>query len=312
MPVRAPRPDPPYLRIVAEIRDRIANGELRTGERVPSVRQITEEWGVAMATATKVLATLRQEGLVVPRVGVGTVVAARGSGPRPPRAARAVPDRPGLSRARVLSTAIGIADAEGLGALSMRRLAAELDVGPMSLYRHVSNKDDLIEQMADQVFGERALPDPGPDGWRAKLELPARQMWELCRQHLWLPRVISFTRPLLAPNAMAYTEWTLRALDGLGLASETRVREAITLPATVTTFALVLAAEAEASQETGVTLDRWWVAWEPRAAELLDSGRFPGLANVSEDVVRDLDGLFEYGLARHLDGLAQLVDRSSY
>jgi AcrR family transcriptional regulator len=190
----------------------------------------------------------------------------------------------------------------------MRRLAAELDVGPMSLYRHVANKDDLIEQLADRAFGEAILPEPGPDGWRARLELVARQQWELCRRHLWLPRVISFTRPLLAPNAMAYTEWTLRALDGLGLTREVMVRETIALAATVSAFALALAAETEAGQETGVTLDRWWVSRERRTAELLDSGRFPFLASTSEEFLYDLDGLFEYGLARHLDGLAQLVD----
>ncbi|MBR8744456.1 GntR family transcriptional regulator, partial [Nocardiopsis sp. MG754419] len=64
----------PYARIVADIRTRIDAGELRPGDRVPSTRDITREWGVAMATATKALAALRREGLVEAVRGVGTVV----------------------------------------------------------------------------------------------------------------------------------------------------------------------------------------------------------------------------------------------
>ena len=65
--------------IAAEIRDQIRSGELAVGDRVPSTRQITRRWGVAMATASKVLANLKQEGLILTRPGVGTVVAAASS-----------------------------------------------------------------------------------------------------------------------------------------------------------------------------------------------------------------------------------------
>ncbi|MFC7642163.1 TetR/AcrR family transcriptional regulator [Streptosporangium lutulentum] len=74
----------------------------------------------------------------------------------------------------MLLTAIAIADREGLDAVSMRRLASELDAGAMSLYRHVANKDELVTQMVDEVFAEPELPTPGPEGWRAKLELISR------------------------------------------------------------------------------------------------------------------------------------------
>ena len=73
---------PPYARVVADIRARIAEGELGSGDRVPSTREITREWGVAMATATKALSALRQEGLVEAVRGVGTVVRS-GPGPEP-------------------------------------------------------------------------------------------------------------------------------------------------------------------------------------------------------------------------------------
>jgi DNA-binding transcriptional regulator YhcF (GntR family) len=306
-----PPQDPPYRRIAADIRARIASGELRAGERMPSIRQVARHWGVAIATATKAMATLRDDGLVEPTVGSGTVVSARASrqlaGQIAPlrQATRTTRVR---SREQVIRTAIAFADTEGLDALSMRRLAAEVGISPMSLYRHVANKDDLMVQMADAVFGERDLPDPGPDGWRAKLELVSRLHWDLFRRHLWLPKVISFTRPLLMPNAMAHTEWTLRALDDLELPVAIRTREAIALPALIVTIALSLVAEVEAGQESGVTFQQWWQAREKRTAALLSSGRFPLLATVPQEIVADLDGLFEYTLARHLDGLAALIE----
>ena len=83
MKVNRTAPEPPYLQIVADLRKRIASGELQVGARVPSTREITREWGVAMATATKVLAALRQEGLVRSVPGVGTVVEARPEVPSP-------------------------------------------------------------------------------------------------------------------------------------------------------------------------------------------------------------------------------------
>ncbi|NUW42501.1 TetR/AcrR family transcriptional regulator C-terminal domain-containing protein [Nonomuraea rhodomycinica] len=320
----AQRPDPPYQRITGEIRARILTGELRPGERMPSIRQIARRWGVAVATATKVMAALRDEGLVETKVGSGAVVSGRAAqepdprrapDPGPPRDPRRRIDprpapntaRQALNRGQVLRAAIAIADVEGLDAVSMRRLAAELGVGPMSLYRHVANKDELVTEMVDEIFGRLELPVPGPEGWRAKLELIARRQWRLGRRHLWMPRAVSFTRPLLVPNMMAHTEWTLRALDGLGLSMETRIREALTLHALVVNAALSMADEVEAEQETGVTLDRWWLAQRDRAGALLDSGRFPLLAAIPEEAVSDLDGLFEYSLARHLDGFAALV-----
>ncbi|SEG77822.1 regulatory protein, tetR family [Nonomuraea solani] len=305
-------PDPPYRRITAEFRTRILTGDLRAGDRMPSIRQIAQRWGVAVATATKVVAALRDEGLVEAKVGSGTVVSAQAGHRQPatsPRPRQAGGAKQALNRGQVLRTAIAIADGEGLDAVSMRRLAAELGAGPMSLYRHVANKDELVTQMVDQIFGEPELPDPGPEGWRAKLELIARLQWELGRRHLWLPRAISFTRPLLVPNMMAHTEWTLRALDGLGLAMDVRMQEAITLHALVITAALSMADEVEAEQATGVTLTRWWLARRERAGEVLGSGRFPLLAAIAEETAPDLDRLFEYSLARHLDGFAALVER---
>ncbi|MGW2151710.1 TetR/AcrR family transcriptional regulator C-terminal domain-containing protein [Nonomuraea bangladeshensis] len=303
-----PSSTPPYQQITAEIRARILTGELRPGERMPSIRQIAQRWGVAVATATKVMAALRDEGLVETKVGAGAVVTA-GRGQPAARQRQADTPKPALNRGKTLRTAIAIADREGLDAVSMRRIAAEMGVGPMSLYRHVAGKDELVMQMADEVFGEVELPEPGPDGWRAKLELIARRQWELCRRHLWLPRAVSFTRPLLAPRVMEHTEWTLRALDGLGLDMAIRIREALTLHALVVSASLSMAQEAETEQETGVTLDRWWRTQQERTGALLGTGRFPLLAAIATETVSDVDALFEYGLARHLDGFAAMLKK---
>jgi DNA-binding transcriptional regulator YhcF (GntR family) len=295
----------PYQRVVAELRTRILTGELRPGERVPSVREIARRWGIAIATATKVMASLRDAGLVETKVGAGTVVAL--SRRREPAQERR---RVVLSREQVLRAAVSVADGEGIEAVSMRRVAVELGVGAMSLYRHVAGKDELVTEMVDAVFGEYELPEPGPDGWRAKLELIAWLQWELCRRHLWLPAAVSFTRPLLVPNLTAQTEWIMRAIDGLGLPMAVCIREALTLHGLVITAARAMADEIEAEQETGVSLDRWRLDKRRRSEELLATGRFPLLAAVPEDAVSDLGGLFEYSLARHLDGFEVLVSRS--
>ncbi|WP_432024081.1 GntR family transcriptional regulator [Streptomyces parvus] len=310
------QPEPLYLRIAQEIEARIRSGDLRPGERLPSIRQIADRWGVAIATATRVVATLREDGWAETKVGSGTVVSSSPGRPRPTGRVQAPATRlsagsgggrQALSREYLLRTAIAIADVEGRDAVSMRRVAAELEVGPMSLYRHIANKDDLVTQMADLVFGEAELPSPGPAGWRAKLELVARRQWALCCRHLWLPQAVSFTRPSLAPNMMVHTEWILRALDGLGLPLRTRMQEALALHSLVLHVALSTANEAEATQETGVTLARWLQAQQTRTEELFASGRFPLLAQVHEESAPDLDELFEYSLARHLDGFAILV-----
>src|SRR5439155_3120259 len=200
--------------IVAELRQQIEAGALAPGDTVPSTREITRRWDVAMATATKVLTELRHAGLVRAVPGVGTVVSGARK-PAPPRP-RAHPDG-GLSRQRIVRTAITIADAEGLAAVSMRRVATDLGVATMSLYRHVADKDDLIMHMLDEAFGSRPMPAQPPDDWRARLELATRLLWTLCRTHPWLAPAMSMTRPQAMPNAMPYTEFVLQSLDGHGL-----------------------------------------------------------------------------------------------
>src|SRR5215467_7958879 len=120
---------PRYRQIAAELRRQIEAGELTPGMRVPSTRAIVDGWGVAMATATKVLTELRHEGLVRAVPGVGTVVEGGEGDRRPARAAptprRQVSADGALSAERIVAAGVAIADTEGLAAVSMRRIASE-------------------------------------------------------------------------------------------------------------------------------------------------------------------------------------------
>jgi AcrR family transcriptional regulator len=277
--------------------------------RVPSTRAIVDEWGVAMATATKALTELRQQGLVRAVPGVGTVV----EGDR--RATRAAPgtrrqssSEAGLSTGRIAAAGVAIADAEGLGAVSMRRVAGEVGVATMSLYRHVEDKDDLLLRMMDAVFREWRLPADPPAGWRPRVETAARLFWDACRRHPWLASAMSITRPQPLAGGLPLSEFLLAALDELGLDHETTFTAYITLVSYVRGTALNLEMETEAEAASGVDSEEWLRAQEPRLRAIVEAGHFPVFARyVSQEYDFSLDELFEFGLGRMLDGLAGLV-----
>jgi len=258
--------------------------------------------------------------------GVGTVVAdadhrtstvdRASGGHRGPAGDRAVRRRDGagdpepeLTRDRVVRAAIRVADAEGLAAVSMRRVAAELGVATMSLYRHVPGKDDLLLLMADMVYGETPVPDTAAVDWRDGLERYGQEMWAICRRHPWIAQVISFTRPMLAPNGMAHTDSAMRALDGLGLDLSTVLYAVLAVSGYVRGTAANLEFEVEAQRDTGVTSDEWMAAQDEALDGFFSSGRFPMLAAVAtqDEFDLDLDTLFSYGLGLMLDGLAAAI-----
>lgn len=295
-------PEPPYLRIAAEMRRRITSGELAPGDLVPSTRRITQEWGVAMATATKALTALNQEGLVRAVPGVGTVVAERG------RERDTTTGRP-LTPDRVIGAAIALADTEGLGALSMRRLATDLGTSTMALYRHVPNKAELIRLMSEAVFGSEPT-GPLPQGWRAQLEREARWLWNQYGQHPWLARAMAaLTRPMASPKAMRFTERTLTALRGLGLSSAQMLHIHLTVLSFAQGVALAVELESLARQDTGMTAEEWMTSNEPRLEAIQTAAAFPVLSTLfaEGDFDLELDTLFEFGLTRVLDGVAALV-----
>jgi hypothetical protein len=162
--------------------------------------------------------------------------------------------------------------------------------------------------MMEAVFADEALPglSPGTDGWRACVEALARLQWTMYRRHPWLAQAISFTRPLLAPRAMAHTEWTMRALDGHGLAPDVLFLAAVTVANYVRGTAVTIEEEAQAEQETGLDEEQWMDTQQSRLGEILGSGAYPLMARAvtDENLEFDVDRLMEFGLQRLLDGLA--------
>lgn len=303
--------------VADELRRRIVDGDLRPGDRVPSTRAITREWGVAMATATKVLGALREDGLVRAVPGIGTVVVerptpqrSRPAGERSEPPVRAGPLRPPtpLSAERIVHAAVAVADAEGLAAVSMRRVGTELGVSAMSLYRHAPGKDDLVARMADLVLGEFVPPDAPPLGWRAQLELVAREQWAIFNRHPWLVHAVSLTRPNASPRALVHAEWMLAALGELGLDDHTRMQAYVSMFSFVRGTATTLDAEVTAAAESGVDPEEWMAQRADDYAALVTTA--PTLARVlagAPGFDMDLDQLFEFGLARLLDGFAVFV-----
>ncbi|WKE68240.1 TetR/AcrR family transcriptional regulator C-terminal domain-containing protein [Streptomyces sp. WP-1] len=306
--------------IVGELRRRIETGELAPGERVPSTREITRQWGVAMATATKVLTELRREGLVHAVPGVGTVVTPPARPARPPRPATATrqggrpseapPSPSALTLDRIVTAAVAVADAEGLAAVSMRRVAAELGVATMSLYRHVTDKDDLLTRMMDTVIARHPLPADPPRDWRAAIELAARRLWDQFRRHPWLAPALSVTRPQMVTSALPYSEWMLSVLHSRGLDLHTAFTAHLMLLNYARGIAVNLESEREAEAYSGLDSEQWMDTRAPELLDILSTGRFPTLSRLAAaGYDLDLDALFEFGLQRLLDGMAAMVDQ---
>ncbi|MEU6716150.1 GntR family transcriptional regulator [Nonomuraea sp. NPDC046802] len=308
---------PPYLRIVSEIKRRIEAGELRAGDRVPSTRQVAEQWGVAPATAAKALNTLRQEGVVVAISRVGTVVAEPAPGSFPPPGVPSAPQRKKRQRPasatvhdgkreRMVRTAIAIADAQGFDAVSIRSVATALGIPTMSLYGHVRGKEELAALMADTAFGELELPAIPPAGWRTRLELAARLQWRLYLRHPWLPRLVSLTHPQPMPNMLRYGDWGMGIVRELGIEPDAGRLVWWAVSNYVRGTATNLEPQAESERHTGLSTGEWYSAHLPRFRAGLPSSALP--AHVAPATF-DLTGFFESGLQLLLDGVAVLIGR---
>jgi AcrR family transcriptional regulator len=118
------------------------------------------------------------------------------------RTRAAAPARETLTREQIVQAAMETLDAEGLAGLSMRKLAAKLGSGATSLYWHVPTKDDLIDLLIDETYGEVDVPEAELAGWRSGAMLFAHSLRAMILRHPWLPEVV-YTRPSIGPNATA-------------------------------------------------------------------------------------------------------------
>lgn len=121
-----------------------------------------------------------------------------------------------LSTQAIVDTAITIADVDGLDAVSIRRVAAILDVRPMSLYTHIVSKEELFDLMANELIGTLIVEPPLPEDWREALTLTARKMFLMFVSHPWLLALLT-RRPRPGPNAARQAKQSARAVESLGL-----------------------------------------------------------------------------------------------
>lgn len=228
-------------------------------------------------------------------------------GPRRERPARG--PRPGLTLDQIVDTAIALADAEGLDALSMRRVAKELGVGTMSLYRYVPGKAELLDLMLDKVSDPAGRKEQceGLD-WRGVVEVTARGSRDMYLAHPWLLQV-NWTRPVLGPNSVAGLEGFLGSFAGVGLADQEKIAVLIMIDNYVVGTArqqIMYAAEVATSE---LSDEEFWTQQWPVLDQAMRSGNYPAMAALSEDAFgMGWDDTFEFGLSRLLAGLAALID----
>ncbi|MCF7550037.1 TetR/AcrR family transcriptional regulator [Pseudonocardia sp. WMMC193] len=214
-------------------------------------------------------------------------------------------DREGLSLGRIVAAAIALADAEGLAAVSMARIAKALGFTTMSLYRHVGSKEELILHMQDAAVGPPPERETEPDeDWRPAVE---RWAWGTCarmRAHPWILQTLPVLGPPATPHQLTWLEHGLRALRATPLSEPEKLQVILLINAHV--FGDVIFAGAEVADDD---------SYERLFTTHLDPGRFPALIAAftggafaeTDDPEGDRDSRFAFGLTRILDGVAQLI-----
>ncbi|MFF4397874.1 TetR/AcrR family transcriptional regulator C-terminal domain-containing protein [Streptomyces sp. NPDC001480] len=228
------------------------------------------------------------------RVAVPEVIWAR-----PERAGRG--PRPAYTRADIAAAAVRIADAQGLDAVSMRHVAAELGCGTMSLYNYVPRKEDLHELMVDAVSGEHELWEPAGD-WRADMLRVAHQTRGLMHRHPWMPRLMS---PVygFSPNALRYVEHCLACLDPLQAGYGTKIELVAMLNGVVTTYVRNELDTAERARSLPWSEDEEHAVRIAYLGGQIASGAYPRMAAafMSDPGPIDLEAVFQRALERVLD-----------
>lgn len=217
--------------------------------------------------------------------------------------------RPTLTLDRIVTAAVGVADAEGIAALSMRRLAAELGVGTMSLYRYVPGKDELLNLVFDHVSAPGDERPWGGGSWRETLEISAWGQRALYQAHPWLLQV-NGARPVMGPSAVSALEWMMRGLVDLPFGDREKMMVVTEVDSYVTGSVRAQILYEGAAAESGVTDDEFWTFQLPWLERAMESGDFPAMAALGED---SFDGTWEEGFALGLrfllDGIEREVER---
>jgi len=219
-----------------------------------------------------------------------------------PAISRAEP-RTRLTRERVLRAALAHADTGGLEALTMRKLAEELGVAPMALYRHVANRDDLVDGMVDIVFGEIDLPSAGDD-WRAAMRQRAISVRDVLSRHRWAIGLME-SRANPGPANLRHHDAVIGSLRAGGFDMAMAAHAYSLLDAYIYGFALT-----KMNLPFDTTTDIADMA--ESMLEPFPVGEYPNLvAFITEHAMKpgyDFADEFEYGLDVILDGLERALD----
>jgi AcrR family transcriptional regulator len=221
----------------------------------------------------------------------------------------------GLSVTRVVESAIALADAEGLDAVSMRRVAQELAVVPMTLYTYVPDKATLLDLMLDRLYLQMPRAETAQKPWRDRLAAIAEENRALYERHPWAAGLPA-SRPPLGPGMAAKYEHELRAFAGTGL-DDVQTDSALTYLLGFVQAAARAAADsrtaAERSQQTDM---QWWEENGPVLAEVFNPHAYPTATRIGSAAGAALGGAYnpdhayEFGLERVLDGLGALINQA--
>lgn len=218
--------------------------------------------------------------------------------------------REGLSLARIVGAAIEVADTDGLGAVSMSRVAKSLGFTTMSLYRHVANKEELILHMQDAAVGPPPADLVTGQGWRSDLDRWSWAAVRKLRRHPWILQTLSMFGPPATPHQLSWFEYGLRALGPTPLDENEKVSAIVLIQAhsfADLTFHAAGAPTAIADADPYETL----------FTRIIDPARFPALMAAfsgggfasTDDPEADRDWLYQFGLQRILDGVQVLVEQ---
>ncbi|OLF07347.1 hypothetical protein BLA60_27640 [Actinophytocola xinjiangensis] len=211
--------------------------------------------------------------------------------------------QPFLDYGQIVEAAVEIADADGIDALSMRKVATRLGTGTMTLYRYVSTKDELIDLMTDSVLGEVNPPAEPTSDWRGELADYARRTRRMAFRHPWA--IWCLGRANLGPNLCQQIEHMMTCLDGLEIDIDEMLDMSFTVNAFTIGFVQIELSEQEARRRTGLSEQEWRERMAPYITGLLSTGKYPWLERIVHDAedFPDPDETFERRLAHVLDGL---------
>ena len=235
----------------------------------------------------------------------------QGQGPIPSVWARRrrEPDQPALSRAAIVREAVVMLDADGIEALSMRKLGARLNAGATSLYRHVATKDELLELAVDEVLAEVVVPAADAADWRAAVTEAAGSFRATALRHPWLaPMLGQAGLAYLGPNLMAFSERLADLFAAAGFpepsrAIDTLLAYAIGMSVSEAAWLTMVARSGESEADFVARL-------MPTAREAAADHRHlaDSYAAPPPDPAGLRDDKFAYGLDIVLEGLARRLD----